>query len=254
MTEFEKYKKNVINLGEEALRNIIEAKPRLRTSTLNRNFIIEYARKGENYSSNNKIRFMVVGRAAGAFGEYENEKYAKHHLSVLKNDNSSWEVDKKQIEECFDEYYERDHMDWIHHERDAEKGRRYVDSKPFFRFAKTVYLKLTAQEQDFEWYKNICHSNIYKVISPKGGNPTWSVIERQEGKMAQIMKEEFECFKPTHILVMDGDENCCWCNKIKEDLRKYAEDIGAKICFCNRPETRKTSDLILTVDRDFNLK
>lgn len=255
MTDFEIYKENVINLGEDALKSIIDTKPRLRTSTLNKNFIVEYARKGENYSSTNKIRLMVVGRVAGAFGKSEDGKFAKHHLSTLINNNGNWEIDKEQIKSCFEEYYEKDNMDWIHHERDNVKGRRHVDSKPFFRFAKMVYLELTGQDQDFEWYKNICNSNIYKVLYPVGGNPTWSVLERQEKTMVKIMKLEFEFFKPTHILVMDGDEeSCCWCNKIKEDLRRYAENTGAKICFCKRPEVNKSDELMKTVKRDFNIK
>lgn len=254
MKDFENFKENMINLGEEALKNVIDTKPRLRASTLNENFVVEYARKGENYFSNNPIRLMVVGRVAGLFGKSEDGKFAKHHLSTLKNNNGKWEVDKEQIERCFKEYYEKDNMDWIHHERDNVKGRRHIDSKHFFRFAKMVYLKLTEQDQDFEWYKNICNSNIYKIISPVGGNPTWAVIKRQEKTMAKIMKLEFEFFEPTHILVMDGEnESCCWCNEIKEDLRRYAENIGAKICFCNRPEVNKSDELMETVKKDFNL-
>ena len=49
----ENFKENMINLGEEALKNVIDTKPRLRASTLNENFVVECARKGENYFSNN---------------------------------------------------------------------------------------------------------------------------------------------------------------------------------------------------------
>lgn len=255
MTDFDNYRKSVIDLGEEALKNIIETKPKLRASTLNKNFIVEYARKGDNYSLTNKIRLMVVGRVAGEFGKAEDGKFAKYHLSTLKNNNGNWEVDKEQNERCFEEYYKEDNLDWIHHERDNVKGRRHIDSKAFFRFAKIVYLKLTEQDQDFEWYKNICNSNVYKVIYPVGGNPTWAVIKRQEKTMAKIMKSEFEFFKPTHILVMDGEGNeHCWCTEIKEDLRRYAENVGAKICFCNRPEVNKGDELMEIVERDFNIK
>ena len=45
MKDFENFKENMINLGEEALKNVIDTKPRLRASTLNENFVVEYARK-----------------------------------------------------------------------------------------------------------------------------------------------------------------------------------------------------------------
>ena len=247
MANFENYRKNVIDLGEEALKSIIETKPRLRASTLDKNFIIEYARKGESYSSNNKIRFMVVGRTAGKFGEVEDGKYAKYNLSILKNNNEIRNVDREKIEECFDNYSE-EKIDWIHDE-DKKKGHRFVDAKPFFRFAKMVYLRLMGQEQDFEWYKNICISNIYKVISPIGGNPSWRVKERQEKMMLEIMKAEIEFFRPTHILVIDGERiEHCWCENIKDNLKDFAKELGVKIWFSDRPEIRKAEILIKRID------
>lgn len=127
--------------------------------------------------------------------------------------------------------------------------KRYIDAKPFFRFAKKVYLRLTEKEQNFEWYKNICHSNIYKIVSTSGGNPSSRLIKAQEKEMLQIMKVEFEFFRPTHILVIDGEgEEHCWCTRIKADLKKNAESFGAKIWFSDRPETRKAEDLIKRID------
>lgn len=239
------YRKRVIEVGAVAFEDIIRCCPD--EILMETPLMIEYARQGDNYFNNGKVRLMVVGRAPGVFGE-------KTDCSVI--DYKSMSVDEKVIEHCFDVHYDEDqHLSWIHSQC-AKRGNRYVDSFPFFSFSKKVYLKLMNQKQDFEWYRNICHSNIFKIVSLKGGNPSDESKRIQEKYMIEIFKAEIEFYRPTHILVLDSEtEQHCWISAdFKKKIKVYAEECGSKICFSNRPEFRKTDDLMTTVNRDFGIK
>ena len=244
--EYSEYRDKVIEAGEAALNAVTESQTKeIKTKTP---LMIEYARHGENYKNSNKVRFMVVGRAAGRFDK-------KSDFSVIDYNNIT--VDKSVIEYCFDEQHNKDHLEWIHKPKEERKRyERCLDSKAFYRFAKNVYLRLTNQIEEVEWYKNICHSNIYKISSTEGGNPDWKTKCVQEEKMIEIMEYEFKHFKPTHILVIDSETNeHCWClENNKNRLRKYASDCGAKIWFSNRPERKSKQELVEMfnrIDKDF---
>lgn len=244
--EFTEYRDKVIEAGEAAFNNVAKGQTdEIRTKTP---LMIEYARHGENYKIGNKIRFMVVGRAAGRFDE-------KADFSVI--DYNDITVDKSVIEYCFDEQHNKDHLEWIHKPKEERKRyERCLDSKAFYRFAKRVYLRLTNQFEEVEWYKNICHSNIYKITSTEGGNPDWETKCVQEEKMIEIMEYEIKYFRPTHILVIDSETDAhCWClENNKNQLRGYASDCGAKIWFSNRPERKsrkKLDEMFNRIDNDF---
>lgn len=247
--EYTEYRDKVIESGKEAFDAILNRKRKPCEIKDKTPLMIEYARHGDNYFNldNDKVRFMVVGRAPGNFG-------AKTDCSVINYDNMT--VDKNTIEHCFDVHYnEDDHLSWIHR-NDVKRGNRYIDSFPFFSFSKKVYLKLTKQKQDYEWYKNICHSNIFKIVSLIGGNPSDKSRLLQEKYMLEIFKAEIAYYKPTHILVLDSEtDKHCWCSSdFKKKIKTYADECRAKICFCNRPEFRKTIDLMAIVNRDFDIK
>lgn len=237
------YKEKVIKAGEIAIQNVIEQKPK---AIKNKEpLMIEYARYGKDYFQNNKIKFMVVGRAPGGFKN-------KNDCNVMiESDNNIYSFDREKISYCFDVHC-KEGLNWIH-APNKEKGKRFIDAKPFFRFAKKVYLKLTEQEQDIEWYKNICHSNIYKIVSTTGGNPSSKLAKAQEEEMINILMAEIEHFKPTHILVIDGEGlEHCWCPpKYKERLKNYASECSAKIWFSDRPEVNSADKLILRIDESF---
>lgn len=246
MDDFERlYKEKVIKIGCLAFEDIIKyCTDEIKSKTP---LMIEYARHGENYLDNDKVKLMVVGRAPGNFGE-------KTKCSVI--DYNSMTYNEKTIEYCFSEhYYEKEKLNWIHDDN-VRKGRRCIDSFPFFSFSKKVYLKLANQNQDFEWYKNICYSNIFKIVSLKGGNPSNGSRFLQEKYMLEIFMSEIDFYKPTHILVLDSEtDEHCWCSAdFKNKIKTYAKNNDTKICFCNRPEFRKTIDLMAIVDRDFDIK
>ncbi len=247
--EYTEYKNKVIKSGEEAFNAILNRKCKPFEIKNKTPLMIEYARHGENYFNLNEnvVRFMVIGRAPGNFEE-------KTDCGVINHENMT--VDKNIIEHCFDVHYnEEDPLSWIHRD-DVKRGKRYIDSFPFFSFSKKVYLKLTDQKQDYEWYKNICYSNIFKIVSLIGGNPSDESMQIQEKYMAEILKTEISHYKPTHILILDSETDAHSKSSagFKKEIKMYAEENGSKICFSNRPEFRKTIDLMAIVDRDYNLK
>ena len=253
--DFENYRKNVIEKGEAAFKFILSSPQKPCEIQKKESLMIEYARHGENYLNlkDNEIKFMVVGRAPGKFD-------AKKSCSVINYDNMTTNVNA--IEHCFAvHFYEKEqcnikeNLSWIHSE-DAKRNKKYIDSFPFFSFSKKVYLKLTDQRQDFDWYKNICYSNIFKIVSLTGGNPSSHSILMQEKFMLEIFKAEIAYYKPTHILVLDSEtDSHCWCSvDFKNAIKDYAKNHKTKVCFSNRPEFRKTTDLMTTVERDFDIK
>ena len=113
---------------------------------------------------------------------------------------------------------------------------------------------MTQKEQDFEWYKNICHSNFFKIVPTVGGNPNGALKKAQIKEMTEILKAEISYYKPTHILIIDGREKSpCWCFDAKEEIETHAKSQGVKLCFSDRPEIRKNSDLLKFVREDFGL-
>ena len=244
--DFKGYREMVIEEGKKAFDGIIKEQPEEITNKTP--LMIEYARYGNNYENNHNVKFMVVGRAAGKFEE-------KSSFSVINYDNLT--IDNNIIETCFDEQHNNDHLEWIHKpQTERKRYERCLDSKAFYRFAKRVYLKLTNQTEEIEWFKNICHSNIYKITSTEGGNPSWQMKLAQEDKMLNIMECEFKKYNPTHILVIDSETDAhCWCpEEHKNRLRKYASDCGAKIWFSNRPERKSKkalNEMFDRIDKDF---
>ena len=257
--EYPEYRNKVIELGEEAFNAILNRKRKPCEIKNKTPLMIEYARHGENYLNlgNDDVKLMVVGRAPGSFCKDKNEeknKVGKIECNVIDYTISA--PDTNKVKYCFDtHYYEEDHLSWIHKEKE-EKGERYIDAKPFFSLAKAVFLELTKKKQDFEWYKSICHSNIYKIVPTCGGNPNVALRKAQEDAMAEILNAEIQYYKPTHILVIDSRTSLhCFCSdSFKESIKECAKNNGAKISFSDRPEINKNSDLVKFIREDFDLK
>ena len=241
------YKKSVIEIGKKAFEDV-----KKRTSSEmsnNKSLMIEFARHGELYSKNEEIRLMIVGRATGCFDE------EKEDCRVIECENGN-QINEERLKHCFEDYNENDHLNWIH-SQDVRKGNKYIDSFSFFSFSKKVYLALMRQEQDYEWFKKICYTNMFKIISTKGGNPSVKLRNAQKGKMLEIMKVEIDYYKPTHILVLDSrtTKNHCWHDEeFRECLKEYVQKVGAKISFSDRPERREHDPLLEVVKADFELK
>ena len=103
--ELECYKKEVM----EVAKNVLEVISKGKSKEIKNGepLMIEFARHGENYFNDNKVKFMVVGRASG--------KTKKPHLAVTEYTAEGCSINEKKIEKCFNEYYyETDHLSWIH--------------------------------------------------------------------------------------------------------------------------------------------
>jgi len=245
--EFMSYKEKVLSVAKNAFERIINGKfkeiKEIREDKENeKSLIFEFARYGENYFQNDGVRLMVVGRAAGKF------KRPKVGLAVIKQGSNGINISEEQIEKCFNEYhYEEKALSWIHKKEADDKF--YLDSKPFFGFSKKIYLELSKEGENPEWFKNICYTNLCKIISTEGGNPSEKLIHAQMKRdMLELLKIEIDYYRPTHILVLDSaTEEHSWSTKeFKEEMRAYVseQEPGIKICFSNRPEYRGNNELM----------
>ncbi len=242
------YKKEVLEVAKNVLKIVAESNSKEIKN--NEKLMIEFARHGENYFKDNKVKLMIVGRASG--------KTEKPHLNVTEYDSGKCSINEKKIETCFNEYYyEMEPLRWIHKKED---GKRYIDSKPFFGFSKKVYLKLTGAIDEPEWYKNICYTNLCKIISSEeAGNPSESLKKNQlKNGMLKMLEIEIAYYQPTHILVLDSaSEDHSWTSKeFKDELKDYVscQNSSIKICFSDRPEFRGYEELKRKVIMQFRAK
>lgn len=244
--EFSSYKEKVLAIAEKAFERVVEGDSKeikeIREDNANKkSLIFEFARYGENYFQNDGVRLMVVGRATGKF------KQPKDYLAVIKQGSNGVYVSEEQIEKCFNDYhYDGEHLSWIH--KKGENDNRYLDSKPFFGFSKRVYLELAKNGENPEWFKNICYTNLCKIISTEGGNPSEKLKQSQmKSDMLDLLKIEMDYFQPTHILILDSaSENHSWTTKeFKDGIREYAanHEPRVRVCFSDRPEFRSRSKL-----------
>lgn len=248
------YKNKVIELATDALTEIINSenkrrifyKKRKTEEIANTKLFVDFAMQGKRYSQNNPIRFMMVGRAAGCFDEDEN------YNAITFIDRNNILINKKAVDLSFN-YASNCEMQWVAAKPINEKGERkkQTDKKAFFGFAKTVYLKLTEQIEDEEWYKNIVRTNLFKIIPLSGGNPSYYLRKAQTEKSIEMLIAEIEFYKPTHILIIDGKDQLSWVKDYQIGIKKVAEKTGAKICFVNRPEIRTKDSLLGEIDESF---
>ena len=250
----EAYKNKVIALANDVLIEIINGankrrifyKKRKTGEIANTKLLVDFAMQGKQYSQSKPIRFMMVGRAAGCF----NEDNKFNVINFANRDNIS--INRDAVNLCFEDAIKNE-MKWISEKPINEKGKRkkQTDKKAFFGFAKMVYLKLTEQADDEEWYKNIVRTNLFKIIPLAGGNPSYYLRMAQAKKSIEMFIAEIEFYKPTHILIIDGKDSFSWITVYKDSIAESAKKIGAKICFVDRPETRKKEKLLETIDEDF---
>ena len=244
--EFMGYKEQVLSVAKNAFERIVDGKfkeiKEIREDKEGeRSLMFEFARYGESYFQSDGVRLMVVGRATGKF------RQAKTHVAVVKQGDNGIYISEEQIEKCFNDYhYDEEHLGWIH--RKDENGKRYLDAYPFFGLSKRVYHNLTKTGENPEWFKNICYTNLCKIISTEGGNPSEKLKKFQMKKdMLDLLKIEMGYFQPTHVLILDSaSENHSWTTKeFKDEIRDYAanHEPRIRVCFSDRPEFRDRDEL-----------
>ena len=248
------YKNKVIGFANDALNKVITSKNKRRIfykkrkteEIANTKLFVDFAMQGKRYSQSNPIRFMMVGRAAGCFDEDEN------YNAITFVDRENILINEQAVDLSFN-YASNCEMHWIAEKPLNKKGERkkQTDRKAFFGFAKMVYLKLTEQNDDEEWYKNIVRTNLFKIIPLSGGNPSCYLRNAQAELSIEIFKAEIEFYKPTHILIIDGKDQLSWVKDYQGDIKNVADKIGAKTCFVDRPEIRTKDSLLGSIDESF---
>ncbi len=90
------------------------------------------------------------------------------------------------------------------------KSRYTLTRSPFWRTAKKIWEGLVrgANPAEPKWIENIVWSNLYKVSpyktdnTSKTANPTKMMCDLQQLICRNLLKEEIEFYKPTHILLV----------------------------------------------------
>ena len=167
-----------------------------------------------------KGELMVVGRAINGWG--------------YDNDEISWKTKKgkptdKTIENIIDYSFEEkgvcpmkwitDHWGWDTEEnlKTPDKDQYNMKKKAFWRVIKEILseLKITKSEEEKKnWSSCLVWSNLYKVASPEGGNPSTRLGDAQREGCRSVLKEEISFFKPKRILFLTGHD---WFEDFKDN-------------------------------------
>jgi hypothetical protein len=166
-----------------------------------------YPIKGHKY--NNEL--MVVGRALNRWG-IEKDK-------IWWNPNEG-EPKQETIDRIIDYSSQGDKpkecpLKWItDHWGIDSAGKDLVDDKSynmkrsaFWRVIREILMKLeitTEGSNDEDWSSFIVWSDLYKIASPLGGNPSNKLLDAQYEGCKKVLKAEIECFSPTRILFLTG--------------------------------------------------
>lgn len=204
---------------------------------------------GKKYiDDGNKCRFMLVGRATNGW----DVKVSLESASEFADD-----MERK---------IDRLGFDWV---RECENGLctgseevPYLLSRSaFWRTAKRVWSKLSGVDE-LRWVEHIVWSNLYKVAPKVSGNPTTGMCNIQQVICKELLKEEIELYKPTHILLVTGWNWLCWRGEdsflsIFEDAKqtgeryvagtayyKLSDNSRIPVVITNRPECLKNDQYV----------
>lgn len=142
-----------------------------------------------------------------------------------------------------------------------EENPYLLSRSAFWRTAKNVWEKLSGLEE-IRWVEHIVWSNLYKVAPEEGGNPTTGMCNVQQVICKDLLREEIELYKPTHILLVTGWNWLSWRGKdsfisIFEDAKltgeryvvgtayyKLSDSSRIPIVITNRPECLKNDKYV----------
>ncbi len=155
--------------------------------------------KGKEYKS----ELMVIGRAFNGWGGKEDD---------ICWENKKGNPSKKTIENIIgysEEEIDVCPMKWItdHWGLETEvnkNGFEYnMKKSAFWRVIKEILseLKITSAE---DWASHLVWSELYKIASNKGGNPSAKLLNAQFEKCKKVLNEEIIEFKPKRILFLTG--------------------------------------------------
>lgn len=232
------------------------------------------AMKGANYDKNQEIRFMYVGRATNGWGDgikMENAKeFAKSVKEVFEAGNrfeTEWKMQDTETNP-YSVYIGKNKEG-----KDVEK-KYYLSRSKFWMSGHDIWCKLNGIDTKPDWFNEIVWNNIYKVAPSESGNPSTKLIYAQAPACQEILKEEINELKPTHVLlVVDKDwlywksynevkvnwmsifEGCIDCDDAIVGEGVYAQKAfiynGIKFVVTCRPETVNRVDYVDAVVKTF---
>lgn len=172
--------------------------------------------EGKNYKMNENIRLLLIGRAVNGWG-------------VISADNG------RVFAETALEQYKCRHFDSWLKSVNGTLVSNYVDKNgieklyhpgPFFEYAKSVYESLNGKFCDPVWLEHIAWTNLYKISPSEGGNPYGELKDIQKSTCVEILRNDIELLKPTHMLCMTGyNEWFDGFEEIFQDVKYYGKNI-----------------------------
>lgn len=170
---------------------------------------------GESYfnatnKNGKKLRVMLVGRATNGWGNIEAsnaDEFAEKMKKRLKESNFDW-IEVDDTNKLFSPSTSENQTDYL------------ISRSPFWRTARNIWIGLggVSKTNEPKWMENIVWSNLYKIAPkdvPKGkvGNPTAKMRNVQHMLCKELLQEEIEFYKPTHILLVTGLDWISWYGK-----------------------------------------
>ena len=207
--------------------------------------------KDENGEENN-IRFMLVGRAVNGWGEYlgkndSKESFVESSMANLTSDKKAFSKNQKDVKDRF-EWIVTSENDSPHNtfrenidkkEERTQRGKYRLTGSPFWSYTKDIWDILNNKKDSSwneRWFEKIAWTNLYKIAPTGyieengkrktwGSNPNTTECNEQIEVCRELLKEEIEYFKPTHILMVIGED---WFTDFRE-LFTNINDIGRNI-------------------------
>lgn len=199
------------------------------------------AMQGDSYFESKTVdgkdfRFMLVGRAVNGWDEYRigEEEYLTRE-NFIESSIMNLLNDKKTI------VFGKDRFEWIdtNHGKARNTARAGIDRgvvngeysltrAQIWSYTKSIWDSLYGRETklDERWFENIVWSNIYKIAPHNGDNPSDELQQKELEACKELLKQEIEYFKPTHIFLATAREY--WFERF-EDIFEYVEEKGTNI-------------------------
>lgn len=216
--------------------------------------------KGDKYEGD----LIVVGRALNRWGSkkdgiwWEPKKGSPSQETIDKIIDFSSRGDKEG--DCPMKWI-TDHWGW--NAEGNNMARRYnMKTSAFWRVIKEILseLKITKSEAEkTNWSSYLVWTNLYKVASPEGGNPSNKLCDVQLEKCKTLLKEEIAAFKPEKILFLTGYNWFKDFEKIGFYGRKHTESLVEWVGFFNKtkvvvakhPQGKNETDYVKQVIKYF---
>lgn len=197
----------------------VSQEPRLH----NREFTTFWPMRGEHFTPT--IGLMVVGRAVN---KWTKESWS---LTDLQNDEKRADLVQSVRElsesEAQDRWkYHADHtvnirkeleihrrgsacpLSWVVKSSGPSKGKYNTNRSQFWALNKRILTKIHKWSETPEtWSSYMCWSNLYKVATYGGGNPTKRCQIAQRNACFELLRMEIEEWQPKYVLLLTG---CDW--------------------------------------------